>query len=62
MNSDPHAPSAIRAGCQLCIRNPVSAAASTLSNTASPSITSIAAQAPTPKAVTTPMVPASPSA
>ncbi|CAM5277896.1 hypothetical protein SCANM63S_08363 [Streptomyces canarius] len=62
VNSEPQAPSPTRAGYQLCIRKPVSAAATTLSSTASPSITSAAAQAPAPKAVTTPTVPASPSA
>ena len=46
----------------MCIRNPVSAAANTLSSTTSPSMTSTATQAATPKAVTTPTVPATPSA
>ncbi len=62
VNRDPQAPKAIRAGCQLCMRKPVSAAASTLSSTARSSIISAAAHAPAPNAVSTPTVPASPSA
>ncbi len=62
VNSEPPDPNATRAGCQLCIRKPVRAAASTLSSTARSSITSAAAHTPTPNAVSTPTVPARPSA
>lgn len=61
-NRPPQRPGTIRAGGQPCIRNPVSAAASTLSSVASPSMTSAAAHPLRAKAVTTATVPITPSA
>lgn len=61
VKSEPQWPSTIRAGCQLCTRNPVSEAARTLSSRASPGSASAMAQTASPSAVTPATVPIAPS-